>query len=81
MASKKKKNKSGKLDWIKAMEKASSLSITIAFFPVIFLLAGVWLDKRYESVPLFIVLGIIVGFVVGFYVFIKEGRKLKENGS
>ena len=81
MASKKKKKKAGEMDWVNALERASSLSISIVSFPVIFLLGGVWLDKRFETTPLFILLGIIVGIAAGIYVFIKKGRKIKENGS
>lgn len=78
---KKKKDKDGKLEWITAIEKASTLSITIVFFPVAFLLLGVWLDKRLESTPIFILLGMITGIVLGMYVFIKKGKEIKINGS
>ena len=36
------------------------------------ILLGVWLDKKYETVPLFTLLGTGLGFAAGFYLLVKQ---------
>ncbi|OGM13454.1 hypothetical protein A3A76_04000 [Candidatus Woesebacteria bacterium RIFCSPLOWO2_01_FULL_39_23] len=63
----------GKL--LSAFGEASSLSIIFVFFPVIFLVLGVFLDKKFGTMPLFIILG--VGF--GIAAFAYQVKKVLSN--
>jgi len=83
MSSKDKKNtKEVKTDYtslMHAMEEATKLSITFVIFPVIFLLLGVFLDKKFNTVPVFILIGIIIGFVIFSYEAYRAMQKIKKN--
>lgn len=52
------------LNLMHAFEEATKLSVSFVTFPVIFLLFGVWLDKKFDTVPVFILSGIVLGFVI-----------------
>ncbi|KKQ97483.1 MAG: hypothetical protein UT24_C0008G0007 [Candidatus Woesebacteria bacterium GW2011_GWB1_39_12] len=52
---------------IRAFGEASMLSFSFVFFPVVFLLIGVWLDKKFNTLPVFIVAGIILGIIIFIY--------------
>ena len=76
------KNKTVKPNYnsfISAFEEASKLSISFVIFPVIFLLVGVFLDKRLSTLPLFIVLGVVVGFIIFIYKVKKTIQDLKKD--
>lgn len=67
-------------DLFKTFSEASSLSISFVFFPVVFLLIGVLLDKKFNTMPLFVILAVIFGFIIFVYQVkkaIKEFRKKK----
>lgn len=76
---KKLKAKSDYKQIIRAFEEASKLSVSFVLLPVIFLVLGVILDKKLETVPLFIVSGVIVGFVSFVYKVKKTIQDLKKN--
>ena len=59
-----------------AFYEASKISFSLVFFPIVLLLAGVWLDKKLSTTPIFIILGIILGVSVGIY---KSTRIRKSN--
>jgi len=61
----------------KVFGEASSLSISFVFFPVIFLLVGVFLDKKFNTAPLFIILGVVAGFFVFAYQVKKAIKELR----
>jgi F0F1-type ATP synthase assembly protein I len=44
-----------------ALGMALNLSWTMLFSLLIPLLAGIWLDKRFETTPLFILIGAVLG--------------------
>ena len=67
--------KTNHLNIIKAFGDASKLSFDFVFFPVVFLLIGVYLDKKFSSTPLFIISGVAVG--IGAFVY-KVKKALKE---
>ena len=67
--------KTNHLNIIKAFGDASKLSFDFVFFPVVFLLIGVYLDKKFSSTPLFIISGVTVG--IGAFVY-KVKKTLKE---
>jgi F0F1-type ATP synthase assembly protein I len=48
----------------RSMGEASQMSISFVFFPIVILLIGVWLDKRFDTIPLFILIGILVGIII-----------------
>ena len=48
---KKREVKADYTNLIPALEEASKLSISFVFFPVVFLLIGVWLDKKFNTIP------------------------------
>jgi len=47
--------------------EASKISFSLVFYPIVLLLLGVWLDKRFGTIPLFIIAGVISGVVLGIY--------------
>ena len=72
------KRKETKPDYSKliyAFGEASKLSISFTLFPVVFLLIGVWLDKKFNTVPAFIIAGIILGIII----FVYQVRKAIKN--
>jgi len=50
-----------------AFYEASKISFSLVFYPIVLLLLGVWLDKRFGTIPLFIIAGVISGVVLGIY--------------
>lgn len=75
------KNKTAEPDYkalISAFEEASKLSISFVIFPVIFLVIGVLLDKRFDTVPVFIISGVIAGLIIFAYRVRKAIQDLKK---
>jgi F0F1-type ATP synthase assembly protein I len=66
---------------VSAFEEASKLSISFVLFPVMFLFVGVILDKRFNTVPLFIITGVVVGFISFVYKVKKTIQDLKKKNS
>lgn len=66
----------------KAFYEASKISFSLVFFPIVTLLLGVWLDKKFSTTPLFIIIGIISGVFMGIYkaTRINISRKVFKNG-
>jgi len=62
----------------KAFGEASSLSVSFVLFPVVFLLIGVFLDKKFNTVPLFIILSVVVGIFLFIYQVKKAIKDLKK---
>ncbi|OGM28280.1 hypothetical protein A2962_00125 [Candidatus Woesebacteria bacterium RIFCSPLOWO2_01_FULL_39_61] len=50
-----------------AFYEASIISFSLVFFPIVMLLLGVFLDKKFSTTPLFIVIGIILGVITAIY--------------
>lgn len=50
-----------------AFEEATSITVGLVAFPVIFLIVGVFLDKLLSTTPVFIFIGIIAGVGIGIY--------------
>ena len=76
-----KKEKEATADYgkmIEAFGEASKLSISFVLFPVIFLLVGVWLDKKFSTVPIFIIAGVVLGIVLFVYQVRITIKKLNE---
>jgi F0F1-type ATP synthase assembly protein I len=63
-----------------AFYEASRISFSLVFFPVAILLFGVWLDKKFTTTPLFIILGIVFGVTIGLYkaTRIRKSETLKN---
>ncbi|KKQ37247.1 MAG: hypothetical protein US53_C0023G0002 [Candidatus Woesebacteria bacterium GW2011_GWA1_37_7] len=70
-------NKSN-INLAQAFAEASKLSISFVFYPVILLLIGLWLDKKYNTTPLFIILSIVIGMLIFIYQASKIVRKLRK---
>ena len=78
MSGKKKDTKLYYLNLINALSEASKLSLSFVLYPVVFLIIGVILDKKFNTVPLFILISIILGMLVFIYQLVKVVKKLKE---
>jgi len=70
-------NKSN-INLAQAFAEAGKLSISFVFYPVILLLIGLWLDKKYNTTPLFIILSIVIGMLIFIYQASKIVRKLRK---
>lgn len=57
---------------------------TLISGPVVWGLAGGFLDRRLDSAPLYLALGLILGFVLSMYIvymrFGRESTKSKQSG-
>jgi F0F1-type ATP synthase assembly protein I len=60
---------------IKAFQKASEITFSLVFLPSIFLLVALFLDKKYQTTPIFIIIGIVLGVSLG----ILKATNLKLN--
>lgn len=58
--------------------EATKLSLGLVLLPVITLLIGVFIDKKFGTTPLFIILSIVVGLSVFLYKTYSLGKKLTE---
>ena len=56
----------------------SALSVQLVTNIVVGLVSGGWLDGRFKTSPLFIIIGCLLGLFIGMITFIK-GLKLLEN--
>lgn len=63
-----------------AFSEASKITFSLVFFPIIILLAGVWLDKKFSTTPIFIIIGIILGVVIGIYQATRIRKNINLNG-
>ncbi len=59
-----------------AFYEASKISFSLVFFPIVILLIGVWLDKKFGTIPLFIIVGIMVGLFAGMISATRIKRKV-----
>lgn len=48
---------------ITAFGEATKLSVTFVFFPVMLLLVGVWIDKKFSTLPAFTICAVVLGLV------------------
>lgn len=55
-----------------------TLGIQLAAAVLLFFLIGWWLDSRYDSQPLFMLIGVVVGFVGGMIKFLKSVTELSK---
>lgn len=62
----------------KAFQQASVISFSLVFFPITFLLLGVFLDKHFKTTPLFIIIFMIVGIIIGVYQAISIRKKISK---
>ncbi len=58
------------------LNEASSISVSLVFFPILFLLVGVFLDSKLATSPAFTLAGIVLGVVMGFIKAIKVAGKV-----
>lgn len=59
-----------------------STGITFAVTVALFVLAGLWLDRRIGTTPLFIVVGALVGVGLGgFWLYQRAIRQGRRSGS
>ncbi|KKQ43521.1 MAG: hypothetical protein US60_C0001G0036 [Microgenomates group bacterium GW2011_GWC1_37_8] len=75
---KKREVKADYTNLIPALEEASKLSISFVFFPVVFLLIGVWLDKKFNTIPVFILVSIIIGFLIFAFQAWRAIKKVRQ---
>jgi F0F1-type ATP synthase assembly protein I len=73
-----KKEKNDYIDMAKTFQEATSMSFSIALFPVLFLVLGVYLGNRFGSMPMFVIGGVVIGIIVGIVRTIQLGKKLKK---
>jgi F0F1-type ATP synthase assembly protein I len=50
---------------------AASASYVLIAAIIIFCMIGFYIDKQYETIPWFTLLGLIIGLVIGFYQLAK----------
>ncbi len=50
-----------------AFNEASKITASLVFFPIALLLLGVFVDRKFETTPLFILIGMISGIAIGIY--------------
>lgn len=55
---------------------AGELGLIIATPVVVFVLFGIWLDKRLGTMPLFIIIGIILAMVTSTIAIVKKIKNL-----
>jgi ATP synthase protein I len=63
---------------------ASSIGLAVVLSILLGLFAGMWLDKRLKTEPLFLILGLLCGIAAGFrniYVLAKRLEKAQKEGS
>jgi F0F1-type ATP synthase assembly protein I len=74
----KKSKKIANITFSSALREASSLSFALVLYPIIFLLLGVYADKKLHTTPLFIILGFFAGLVWFAWRAYKLANKLKK---
>ncbi len=63
---------------VKAFSEATNIVFSLVFFPIVLLILGVFLDKNFNTKPLFIILGIVGGVFFAIYQGIKTERRLRS---
>jgi F0F1-type ATP synthase assembly protein I len=58
-----------------ALGQASKISFYLVIFPIAFLFAGVFIDKKLNTKPLFIVVGIIAGVAFTIYKILRISKE------
>ena len=75
-----KEKRTEKFNLFIAFKKASEISVSLVSIPILFLLVGVVLDKKLDTIPLFILSGVVLGVIFSIYKALSLERKLKQNG-
>lgn len=58
--------------------KYSSLGIEFAATVLIFIFLGLYFDKKFNTIPLFILIGSFVGFTGGIYLLLKAAKQMEK---
>ena len=58
-----------------------SLVLTTAVYLYLGYRAGTWLDERWQTAPVFMVLGIVLGMVLSMLSLVKEVMALQRSGA
>jgi F0F1-type ATP synthase assembly protein I len=61
------------------LSEAFGITSSLVFFPVVFVLGGVYLDKKLNTIPLFIIIGIILGTMVGIWQAVRVTHERKQD--
>jgi F0F1-type ATP synthase assembly protein I len=72
MKGKKDKVNTVKMNYSYVFGKARKISFNLVFFPSFLLFFGLFIDKRLDTTPLFL----IVGFIAGLFFAVFKGRSL-----
>ena len=58
-----------------AFSEAFNVTASLVFFPIVLVLLGVFVDKTFNTKPLFIIIGMILGIIIGVWQAIKVTRE------
>jgi F0F1-type ATP synthase assembly protein I len=61
----------------KTFEQASLMSLSLVTLPVLFLFLGLFIDKKLDTTPIFIIIGVVVGIGSGIYRAIRLSKNIK----
>lgn len=73
-----KKDKSDRAKIIKEMSPYITLGIDFALTVLLLSLLGYWLDNKYDTLPMWVLICSLFGIVVAFYKFFKVVMKKKK---
>jgi ATP synthase protein I len=77
------KKTSGTREAYRAVGPYLTLGIQFVVMILVCIFAGQWLDDKFDTKPIFTLVGAVFGMIAGFYHFFKvvlyEGRKPEDN--
>jgi ATP synthase protein I len=62
-------------DWAKFAGAGLEIAIGVALG----LLFGHWLDGKFQTAPLFMIIGAVLGFIAGIYLLLKEAIRANKD--
>ncbi len=61
-----------------ALELVWDLLFAIAIPTILFALGGRWLDKRFHTSPIFLILGLVLALVVAGIIVMRKGKEISK---
>jgi F0F1-type ATP synthase assembly protein I len=65
----------------KTFEEATVMCLSLVSLPVLLLFLGLFVDKKLDTLPLFVIIGVVLGISFGIYRAVTLSKNIKLSGN